>query len=76
MNAVRERMWTLAGALLVALFAGLMALAVNVGILRAAGDPRGPGRLGSSAASIRVADIAPALAGRPMRPSAPVPEDD
>jgi hypothetical protein len=38
--------WVAAGGLVAALLAGLLAAGINFGILRAAGDPRGPGQLG------------------------------
>jgi hypothetical protein len=41
-----------AGVMVAALVAGLLALIVNLGILRAAGQPQGPGRLGLVPAAV------------------------
>jgi hypothetical protein len=79
MSALRERMSTVGGGLLMAVLAGLFAMAVNLGILRAAGDPTGPGRLGDSAPRAQVqgggppasTSVAPLSIG-----GSAVPEDD
>ena len=42
----KRRAWAAASGLVAALLAGLLAAGINFGILRAAGDPRGPGQLG------------------------------
>ena len=55
--------WVAPGGLVAALMAGLLAAGINFGILRVAGDPRGPGQLGPvpiySVPSARAATGAP-----------------
>jgi hypothetical protein len=41
----RKSAFTIAGGIAVALVAGLVAVSINMGIMRASGDPAGPGRL-------------------------------
>ena len=51
---------TVAGAAVAAVLAALLALAVNIGILRAAGSPPGPGRLDRTSVERPVGRLAPA----------------
>jgi hypothetical protein len=41
----RKSAFTIAGGIVVALVAGLVAVSINMGIMRASGDPVGPGKL-------------------------------
>lgn len=53
----RRSAMVLAGALASALLAGLVAVSLNVGIVRAVGTPKGPGHLGTEPVVQTIEDI-------------------